>query len=143
MGEESGGIGWSAAEMLGEIIRSSPDEFNDIIPILWSFKEEEMFRAGAVWAMGQIAMVRPDLVQFISGDLKAMLMDKNPAVRGYAARVSGILSNRNFMEDIKGLQNDSNTIIFYQNGELQKRTVGEIANEAIKKLDNLDNKDAK
>lgn len=143
MGEESGGIGWSAAEMLGEIIRSNPDEFSDIIPILWSFRGEEMFRPGVVWAMGRIAEVRPDLVGFISKDLRPMMTDNDPAVRGYAARVTGILSNRNFMEDIKGLQNDSNTIIFYQNGALQKRTVGEIANEAIKKLDNSDNKDTK
>src|SRR5271169_273918 len=84
MGEESGGIGWSSPELLGEIVTGDPDSFNDIVPILWSYRDEEMFRAGIVWAMGRIAMIKPGLVGFIVDDLLQMLEDKNPAVRGYA-----------------------------------------------------------
>jgi len=134
MREESGGIGWSAAEMLGEIIRNSPNEHPDIIPIVWSFKDEEMFRAGVIWAMGRIATVRPDLINFISADLRPMLTDKNPIVKGYAAWVFGILGEKDTLEDIKNLSNDDSLIDFYQDGELIKSTVGEVAKEAINKL---------
>lgn len=129
MGEESGGIGWSSAEMLGEIIRSDPDEFADIIPIVWSFKEEDMFRPGVLRAMGRIADVRPDLVAFISKDLRPMLSDKNPAVRAYAVWVIGKLGIRDFFEDIASLSGDNSIVSFYQDFELAKKTVGCIVRE--------------
>ena len=55
MTDEAGAIGWSAPEILGEIVRSDPDEFVDIIPIVWSFREEGLFRENVLWAMGRIA----------------------------------------------------------------------------------------
>jgi len=134
MSDESGGIGWSAAEILGEIIRNNPDEFNDLIPIVWSFREEEMFRPGSVWAMGRIAAVRPDLVSFIVKDLQEIMDDKNPLVRGYAAWVAGILGDTNIAEGIRKLLFDDSQISFYFDGRLLKKTVSEIAKEAINKL---------
>ncbi len=140
MREESGGIGWSAADMLGEIIRSDPDEFSDIIPIVWSFRDEEMFRAGVIWAMGRIAAVRPDLVKFILKDLQLMIKDSNPSVRGHAAWVVGILGEKILSEDISSLVNDASTINFYHDGELIKKTVSEIVKEAINKIVTQQNK---
>jgi hypothetical protein len=133
MGEESGGIGWSAAEMLGEIIRSNPDEFSDIIPIVWSFRDEEMFRAGTIWAMGRIAEVRPDMVDFILNDLSPMLADGNPFVRGYAVWVVGVFKAQSLLPDAQKLLSDQSIINFYRNGELIKMSVGEIVKEAINK----------
>ncbi len=137
MGEESGGIGWSAAEMLGEIVTGDPDAFNDIIPILWSFKEEEMFRAGILWAMGRIAVVRPELVAFIMQDLPDMLEDRNPVVRGYTVRLMGILPEAlnigNGRQQISKFLGDINTLPVYIEGELLTRTVGDIAGEVLHK----------
>jgi len=134
MGEESGGIGWSSAEMLGEIIRSNPDEFADIIPIVWSFKEEDMFRAGVLWAMGRIADVRPDLVVFISKDIRQMLSDKNPAVRAYAVCTIGKLGVKDLLKETMSLLEDNSPISFYKDYELQKKTVGDIVREATKEI---------
>ncbi|HKN19252.1 MAG TPA: hypothetical protein VJW95_05590 [Dissulfurispiraceae bacterium] len=137
MGEESGGIGWSAAEMLGEIVTGDPDAFNDIILILWSFKEEEMFRAGIVWAMELIAGIRPELVAFIIKDLPDMLEDRNPVVRGYTVRLMGLLQDAFNAEDsrqqISKLSGDSSPVPVYSEGELLTRTVGEIAGEVLHK----------
>lgn len=132
MGEESGGIGWSAAETLGEIIRCNPDAFSDIVPILWSFRDEEMFRPGVVWAIGRIAELRPDLVSFILKDIGVMFNDDNPTVRGYAAYVAGILKEKSLIETIKKLLNDESVINVYQGSELLKKKNSEIAEEAIK-----------
>ncbi|HAK87522.1 MAG TPA: hypothetical protein DHV16_04690 [Nitrospiraceae bacterium] len=129
MGEESGGIGWSAAEMIGEIIRNNPDEFADIAPIVWSFREEEMFRPGILWAMGRIAEIRPDLVSFIARDMQRMFADKNPAVRGYAAWVAGILGEERLLENVEGLSGDESEIDFYHNGELLKKKITGIVEE--------------
>ena len=137
MGEESGGIGWSAAEMLGEIVTGEPDAFNDIIPILWSFKEEEMFRAGIVWAMGRIAMIRPELVAFIIQDLPEMLEDRNPVVRGYTVLLMGILPEAlnagTGRQQISKLLGDNGPVPVYNEGELLSRSVGEIAEEVLHK----------
>jgi len=43
MTDESGAIGWRSAELIGEIIYANPSLFEDIIPILWSQREEESF----------------------------------------------------------------------------------------------------
>lgn len=138
MGEESGGIGWGAAEMLGEIISGNPDAFHDIVPILWSFKDEEMFRAGILWAMGRISMIRPDLTAFIVKDLPDMMRDINPLVRGYSAWVAGMLHGAsdagNCREQMLQLLDDSSRVVFYKEGDLILRTVGEIAREAIHKM---------
>src|SRR5512134_1597345 len=34
LSDESGGIGWSAPELLGEIVSAGPDEFSDVVPIM-------------------------------------------------------------------------------------------------------------
>ncbi len=136
MGEESGGIGWSAAEMLGEIVAGDPDAFNDIVPILWSFKDEEMFRAGIIWAMGRIAIMRPDMVGFIMQDLPELLEDKDAAVRGYAVWVMGMLPkilNAGGTDQISKLLSDSGPVPFYKDGDLLASTVGEIAGEVLNK----------
>jgi hypothetical protein len=137
MGEESGGIGWSAPEMLGEIVTGDPDAFNDIIPILWSFKEEEMFRAGIVWAMERIAMVRPELVAFIIQELPGMLEDRNPVVRGYTVRLMGILpealNTESGRQKISKLLGDISAVPVYTGGQLVTRSVGEIAGEVLHK----------
>jgi predicted house-cleaning noncanonical NTP pyrophosphatase (MazG superfamily) len=126
MGEESGGIGWSAPELLGEIIRGNPDKYADIIPILWSFKEEEMFRAGVIWAMGRIAELRPELISFIAEELGDMLFDKDPYVRGYVIWVVSILKNKDLFSKLKSLCNDQNSINFYENGELTEIRIDQL-----------------
>ena len=93
-----------------------------------------MFRPGSVWAMGRIAAVRPDLVSFIVKDLQEIMDDKNPLVRGYAAWVAGILGDTNIAEGIRKLLFDDSQISFYFDGRLLKKTVSEIAKEAINKL---------
>ncbi len=134
MGEESGGIGWSAAEIVGEIIAGNPDSFNDIVPILWSFRDEEMFRAGIVWAMGRIAMESPGLVGFIVPELTQMLADKKPDVRGYAIWAMGILDGgKGAIGQISGLLDDDGPVPFYKGEDLLIRTVGEIAGEVLHK----------
>ena len=137
MGEESGGIGWSAAEMVGEIVTGDPDAFNDIIPILWSFKEEEMFRAGIVWAMGRIAMIRPELVAFIIQDLPEMLEDRDPVVRGYTVRLMGLLPEAlnagNSRKQISKLLGDISPVPVYKEGELLSQSISEIAGEVLHK----------
>jgi len=59
--DESGGIGWRAAELIGEILHHCP-QFSQFFPMLLSLldlEEEDAprFRAGTLWAIGRVAQV--------------------------------------------------------------------------------------
>jgi len=131
MTEESGGMSWSAPEMLGEIIRANPEEFYDLIPILWSHRDEDVFRAGTVWAMSRIAEVAPEKVAFISQQLRQMIKDDNPQIRGYSIIVFGKIEGANAINDIKNLLDDEHIINIYRNKNLLKISIREIAQSTI------------
>lgn len=62
--DESGGIGWRAPELIGEILHHCP-QFNQFFPMLISLldlEEEDAprFRAGTLWAIGRVAQVTKD-----------------------------------------------------------------------------------
>ncbi len=82
--DESGGIGWSAPEMIGEIVRNNPAMYTDIPQILWSFMEEEFLQKGIIWAVGRIAESSPELVQFSIPVLKEYCAKSGPDMRFYA-----------------------------------------------------------
>lgn len=65
MTDESGGIGWRAAELIGEIIYAEPSLFEDIIPILWSHREEESFLESVLRSMIKLSK-KVDLKKYIS-----------------------------------------------------------------------------
>jgi hypothetical protein len=89
LSDESGGIGWSAPEIIGEIICSDPDRFQDIIPIISAVYdiEEEVFRAGILYALSLIAEERPDLVLPQKDIAIRALNDKNPLVRYFGLEI--------------------------------------------------------
>ncbi len=86
LSDESGGIGWSAPEIIGEIICSDPEGFKDIIPIVSGIYdiEEEVFRPGIVYALSRIAEQRPDLVALQKDVVLRALTDKDVLVRYFA-----------------------------------------------------------
>ncbi len=134
MTEESGGISWSAPEMIGEIIRADPNEFADFIPILWSNRNEDVFRAGTLWAMGRIAEVSPESIAFISQELRQMIADSDPQIRGYSIWVLGKIDGIETINEMRKFTNDENQINFYRNGSLIKISVGKIAQETINSI---------
>lgn len=133
MTDESGGIGWCAPEILGEIIRSDPDDFSDIVPIVWSYRDEELFAAGSLRAMGRIAEVRPDLAAFILPELPTFLGNPDPQVRGLAVWVFGILADGAALTALESLRNDTAVLKIYRGGELAETTVAELAANALNK----------
>jgi hypothetical protein len=133
MTDESGGIGWCAPEILGEIIRSDADDFGDIIPIVWSYRDEELFAAGSLRAMARIAEVRPDLVTFILPGLPAFLENPDPQVRGLAAQVFGMLADSDALGALDPLTKDHGVLRTYRGGELAEVTVAEVAAGALDK----------
>lgn len=132
MGEESGGIGWSAPEMLGEIVAGCPDKLQDIPPILWSFRHEGSFRQGVVWGISKIAASSPGLAEEFAAELKVMLSDHDAYVRAHAAcALAGI---GRFSEAESGLVVNSPELVNnYEKGHLSKKALSEIVSAALEK----------
>jgi hypothetical protein len=125
--EESGGIGWSAPEMLGEIVVNSPGISADIPPIILSFHEEESFLKGVLWAMGRIADAGLAPVDG-SAELALKSLDhKDPAVRGLSLYLVSALKIQNERNKMSDMAHDTGTFKIYENHELVETTVGNIA----------------
>lgn len=130
MSEESGGIGWSAPEMLGEIVVNSPGICADIPPIILSFHEEESFLKGVLWAMGRIADAGLAPVDG-SAELALTSLDhKDPAVRGLSLYLASGLKIEKVREMMSVMAYDKGTFKIYENHELVETTVGDIARRA-------------
>ncbi len=129
--EESGGIGWSAPEMLGEIVRNSPDIFADIGPIISSFYEEDMLKRGVLRALVRIGDIRPDLIQNAAALVKLSLKHEDPEIRFYAIRLAGCLRLTACLNHIKDLRDDNNEITIYENGDFRTMKVGDIAKKTV------------
>lgn len=137
LSDESGSIGWSAPEAIGEILANRPDLFGDYAPLLVSLfenLEESYFHAGILWAIGRVAAKSPDLVADACQPALAFLGDPRPQVRGLAAWCLGRLDCPGVAEPLLALRADHDELEMYQDGDLQRVTVGQLAREAAAAL---------
>jgi hypothetical protein len=134
--DESGGIGWSSPEILGEIVRNNPVLYTDIAPVIVSFHEEKMLTAGVLWAIGRIGKSNTEMVNYAVPHVITYLQSEDPVIRGSAAHALGEIGTSDMAAELEQLKSDVSLISFYEDGDLQRKTVGDITKEAIKKLMN-------
>lgn len=93
LSDESGGIGWSAPELLGEIVSADPHGFRDMIPLIAQVYdvEETTFRPGVVYALRRIAESAPELVLEHQRIIIASLADPEPLVKVFGLQLAGLL----------------------------------------------------
>jgi len=125
---------WGAFEAIGEIIRHKLDLFAGYIPELYQFLGDETRRAITLRTLGSIAGDRPDLLRRHTLHFIPYLKDQDPAVRGYAARLLGNLGATEIKKDLEGLLTETAQVEIYEHGALEKKTVGQIAAEALARL---------
>ena len=132
MRDESGNGPGSAPELLGEIVRSTPDAFADIGQIVISFHDEKMLRRGVMRAIWRIVEKRPDLLTMTQTfmEQKLCLDDDDADVRAYALMIAGALGLKEFLPVVEKLRNDASPVKIYDNGEFMVTSVAEIANTA-------------
>ena len=129
--DESGGIGWSSPEMLGEIVRNNPELFSDVAPVIMSFLDEEMLASGVLIAAGRIGEVNPELIAHAIPLILSYLQNPEPLLRGLAAWALGMMRASQAEPELEKLKNDDSLIAIYEDGELKEKTIGQIAEEAI------------
>jgi hypothetical protein len=137
--DESGNNLSSAPEMLGEIVRNSPDAFADIAPVIASFHDELMLRQGVLRAIFRIAEVRPDLICVTGEFVESFLRDTDPVVRVYALFIAGLYRLRETRPAVSALKGDGATVMLYNGGDFDSANVGEIAGKILERLSEEEN----
>jgi hypothetical protein len=135
LNDESGGIGWRAPEMMGEIVRNRPEQFGEFVPIILSLldMEEEdavRFRPGTLWAIGRLGEVVQDRVKAATAQIIPCLEDPNPQTRGLAAWCLGELGAGEHLGRHDVLRDES-PVDFYVDGQLVRQSVGQLARDAL------------
>ncbi len=125
---------WGAFEAIGEIISHKAELFGGYTAQLYQFLADKTRRSQVLQALATIARSRPDLLRKHTFHFFTYLEDADPAVRGYTALLMGNLGAHEAKEDLEKLVNESHEISIYENGNLEKMTVGRVASQALEKL---------
>lgn len=132
LNDDSGGVGWSSPELLGEIISQRIDLLKDYIPIIISMLniKEAFFRPGVLWAMGRIASKEPSYIKPYAPYINMYLSDPVPETRGYAVWCLKQIDAHIPHEHLNHLINDKSEILLLDAaGNISKKTIGEIVKE--------------
>jgi len=136
--EESGGLGWSAIEMIGEIVRASPGAFSDIVLLIPQFFEDEIFKTGVLHALCRIGSVHPELIEDkeeVEGLIVKALRSGDPAIRGYglfALKCLGTAVSLSVPEEVPDLLSDEAAVRIYASGDFRVFTIRDLAEEILK-----------
>lgn len=132
--EESGGMGWSAPELLGEIVRANPRGFADIPSIIVSLHaedEEGVFLGGALWAVRRMAQAGVTGVAGADELVRLGLRRQEAVIRGLAVMAAAVLHTPGSAELVEDLAGDGRSFRYYQDGDFAETTVGEAALQAL------------
>jgi len=141
LNDESGGIGWGSPEAMGEILACHEGLAQEYAPILLSYAREdgnylelEMLQRGLLWGIARLAQARPRLVQGAVLHLIPYLESQDPAVRGMAAHIMGLLGVREARGDLQSLTEDEAEFQTWADCRIVHRRVNHMAKEALKRL---------
>jgi hypothetical protein len=147
LNDESGGIGWSAPELLGEIVSSDTKRFADFVPLVAEayYIEGGMFRAGVMYALARIGAEAPERAAAHQDIIADALVAHDPLVRIRALElVEAVLKgkiqmplwaeeNTSFLRGrILALCKDMGEASIYKGNDFTSIQVGEKASGIIK-----------
>jgi hypothetical protein len=146
LSDESGGIGWAAPEILGEIVSADPDRFGDIIPLLVEVFdiEEKVFRPGVMYALSRVAETAPEKIAPYGDIVIASLEDENPLLQVYALElverlqvkgltsIFGVECGNKITNVINGIINNRNVAWIYLDNDFKGLEVGEMSKNISK-----------
>jgi hypothetical protein len=132
---DSAATPWGMVETIGAVIAARPDIFGAFAQHLVGFMGAESTRIQTIWALAEIAGVRPELVRSLPFYATfAFLGDPDPQVRGHTARLLGRLTAREASMQLMGLHNDDAPFTLYVEGAPTPTSVSEQARMAMQSL---------
>lgn len=131
LNDDSGNAGWGAASALGEIGRHQLPLVDEILPMFYGFLEHEFARAPMLWGLGRLWEVHPGVLEEAYPPLFAFLGDPDSQVRGLAAWCLGKVRPPGLGEALQALLGDGGPVELYDQEQLRRTTVGQLAREAL------------
>ncbi len=142
LNEESGGIGWGAAEAMAEIMASHDGLAQEYAPMFLSyfdprgnFLEYELLQRGLLWGLLRLAFVKPQLVAGVAPHLNNFLESSDATVRGQAAWAAGLIAAQESRPKLSELLNDRSELQIYLDGRLVRHTVRDLVEKSLLMLD--------
>ena len=136
MNDESGGLGWHAPEMIGEILVNVPVLIENTADLLPSFLQEEPFERGTHLAIYRVASVDSKPFLKSAAELSKSLSNSDPLIRSYAVLALGFIGAKPYRNSIEKLLEDQEQIVLYDfdSGNFRETTVFGIARKVIKQI---------
>lgn len=129
---DSAATPWGMIETMGYIIALRPDIFGAFTRHLLNFLGEPSTSSQVVWALGEIATNRPDLIRATPFyNLFHFLQHPDPLMRGLVARLMGRIKATEVTLQLMGLAGDDEMLVVCEAGKLQQTTVAEEAKKAV------------
>lgn len=127
MNDESGNVPWAAPEVMAAIIKNRPQQYAEFIPMLiTNGLDNAMCHKGVAWAAGYLLPEQEAQLSLFWPKISALLKSTDSEVRGYIAAALARSNQAEMKEQLEALQKDQGECVYYQNGQLQKITVGEL-----------------
>jgi hypothetical protein len=146
LNEESGGIGWGCPEAMAEAMARSRLLAREYACILVSyanpqgnFIEHPALQEGVLWGIGRLAGADPSAAADAAAWVGPFLSAEAPALRGLAARAAGLLAAPGLAPLLEPLRGDAARLEVYEGWDLARRSVDELAADALARLAGLRN----
>lgn len=138
MTEESGNCAYGTPEAIGEILACHAQLATEFAPILISFihpqgnfLEYEPLQTGALWGLGRLSQVNPELTRGAVPLLMPLLRSEDSGVRGTAVWVLGLVGEEAVLDELGRLRNDDGGVRLYIDGTVKALSVGEAVRRSI------------
>jgi HEAT repeat protein len=125
---------WGSLDAIGDIIKNCPEYFAGYAPQIFQYAKDRELLPDVLRALGKVGEGRPDVLRNKTFHFVPLLQDPDPEVRGYAAMLLGNLGAGEATEDLEKLSSDQECLEIYSEGNLETRTVAQLAEEAIQKI---------
>jgi hypothetical protein len=138
LNDESGGIGWGVPEAMGSAMALSPKmaaEYSNIICSYidpeQNFLEHPILQRGLLWGLGRLACSEPERIKTAVPHLVSFTVSEDAVHRGLSAWAIGNAGHKSNLETLKKLFSDSAEIEFFENWQLEKILVKDLAERAF------------
>ena len=135
LNDESGGIGWSSAQTVAEIIVQIPELADPYASMLIAHTlDEPPLVNGGLWGIGRMGTIALDSVIFFKEKVLRTFQSDNEETLGLLSWAMGEVGLKEALPYLRSLQNEDRTVSIYIRGEFVEKTVGTWAADAITKI---------
>jgi len=137
LNEESGGIGWNAAQTIAEIIVYIPQLLEPYgSMMIASTLEEPLLVKNSLWSVGRLGKRISQTIRLFQDMLLNVFKNEDHEILGLAAWAMGEIGFVPSLPSLKKLTDRKEPVCIYIDGNFLEKTLGVWAKEAIIKIDN-------